>query len=186
MSAGSFCRSPSIFYPGGPIAFAITGCSPAPPARPISRAPESGSSHRRRRWRTPRRAQDHVGTAGIAASPSPAMPLLRRPHDHRRDLRARRRTRGPPRPECRGQDRDAMTPVTVSSHPTPAGKLHFPRQPYSYCLSAAKGACGDNDHAKTPRQCPAQRQNPHPDRRSTANHRGLTSPSPRRRPDKSP
>ena len=27
--------------------------------------------------------------------PSPAMPLLRRPHDHRRDLRARRRTARP-------------------------------------------------------------------------------------------
>jgi Putative transposase len=29
----------------------------------------------------------------------PAMPLLRRPHDHRRDLRARRRTPRPPSPD---------------------------------------------------------------------------------------
>ena len=31
--------------------------------------------------------------------PSPAMPLLRRPHDHRRDLRARRAPRAPPSPD---------------------------------------------------------------------------------------
>ena len=52
---------------------------------------------------------------------SPAMPLLRRPHDHCRDLCARRRTARPALARCRGQDRDAMTPVTASSHHPPAG-----------------------------------------------------------------
>src|SRR5580704_2605736 len=42
--------------------------------------------------------------------PSPAMPLLRWPHDYRRDLRARRCTPRPAVARYRGQDRDAMTP----------------------------------------------------------------------------
>ena len=53
--------------------------------------------------------------------PSPAMPLLRRPHDHRRDLRARRRTPRPAIARGRGQDRNVMTPVTASLHHPPAG-----------------------------------------------------------------
>ena len=47
--------------------------------------------------------------------PQSAMPLLRRPHDHRRDLRARQRT--PPR----HQNCDAMTTVTAPSYHLPAG-----------------------------------------------------------------
>jgi len=54
--------------------------------------------------------------------PSPAMPLLRWPHDYRRDLRARRCTPRPAVARYRGQDRDAMTPVTASSHHPPPGK----------------------------------------------------------------
>jgi hypothetical protein len=45
----------------------------------------------------------------------PAMPLLRRPHDHRRELRARRRTPRPAIARSRGQRHDAMTPITPSS-----------------------------------------------------------------------
>src|SRR5215472_3232509 len=39
------------------------------------------------------------------------MPLLRRPHDHHRELWARRRTSRPALAASRGQDTDAMTPV---------------------------------------------------------------------------
>src|ERR1700687_876468 len=48
------------------------------------------------------------------------MPLLRWPHDHRRDLQARRRTPRPAITPSRGQVRDAMTAVLTSSHQPPA------------------------------------------------------------------
>src|ERR1700730_16612370 len=41
------------------------------------------------------------------------MPLWRRSHDHRRDLRAQRRTPRPAIAQSRAQDRDAMTPITA-------------------------------------------------------------------------
>ena len=55
------------------------------------------------------------------------MPLLRRPHDHRRELQARRRTPRPTIAPSRGQGRDAMTP-TASSHHPPAGEPCFRRR----------------------------------------------------------
>ena len=56
---------------------------------------------------------------------SPAMPLLRRPHDHRRSLRARRRTARPAAEWSPRQDRDAMTTDVTSSHRPPAGGNRF-------------------------------------------------------------
>jgi hypothetical protein len=41
------------------------------------------------------------------------MPLWRRSHDHRRDLRAQRRTPSPAIAQSWAQDRDAMTPITA-------------------------------------------------------------------------
>ena len=57
-------------------------------------------------------------TADGAARPSSAMPLLRRPHDHHRDLRARRR---PARPASvrRDQDRGRMTRNRAWRQPMP-------------------------------------------------------------------
>ena len=52
---------------------------------------------------------------------SPAVPLLRRPHDHCRGLCARRRTPRPTSARRRGQYRDAMTPATASLHYPSAG-----------------------------------------------------------------
>jgi hypothetical protein len=49
------------------------------------------------------------------------MPRLRRPHDHHRNLRARRRTACPAIIPSRGQDRDAMMAVVTSSHRSPTG-----------------------------------------------------------------
>jgi len=53
----------------------------------------------------------------------PAMPLLRRPHDHRRELRTWRCTSRPALAASRGQDRYAMTPITASSQLLPTGNL---------------------------------------------------------------
>jgi len=73
-----------------------------PPLR-IARQRHLQGQHRARQ-RTDRRASGSGGSAGTTrrgpgrqrrSRPSPAMPLLRRPHDHRRELWARRRT---PRP----------------------------------------------------------------------------------------
>jgi Putative transposase len=52
---------------------------------------------------------------------SAAMPLLRRPHDHRRNLRARWRTPRPASARYRGRDRNIMTTLTASLHHPPAG-----------------------------------------------------------------
>ena len=49
------------------------------------------------------------------------MPLLRRPHDHRRNLRAQRCTARPAAGWSPRQDRDAMTTVVTSSHNHPPG-----------------------------------------------------------------
>ena len=57
-----------------------------------------------------------------ADRPSPAMPVLRRAHDHRRDLRARRRPARPAAVRTRGQDRGRMTPNRASPHRKPAGR----------------------------------------------------------------
>jgi hypothetical protein len=55
------------------------------------------------------------------------MPLLRGPHDHRRELRARRRTSRPILAASRGQDRDAMTPTPASLPLLLAGEPRFPQ-----------------------------------------------------------
>jgi hypothetical protein len=47
---------------------------------------------------------------------------LRRPHDHCRELRTRRRTSRPALAVSRGQHRDAMTPVTSPSQLLSAGE----------------------------------------------------------------
>jgi hypothetical protein len=53
----------------------------------------------------------------------PAMPLLWRPHDHRRELRTRRRISRPAFAANRGRDRNAMTPITGSSQLLATGNL---------------------------------------------------------------
>src|SRR5690242_15846235 len=59
------------------------------------------------------------------------MPLLRRPHDHRREFPARWRTPRPALAPSRAQDRNAMTPITASSHLPPAGEPRFGVTPLS-------------------------------------------------------
>jgi hypothetical protein len=68
-----------------------------------------------------------VGALGSGGA-SAAMSLLRRPHDHRRDLRARRRTPRPAIARCRGRDRNVMTTITASSHRPPAGTCRARRR----------------------------------------------------------
>ena len=71
--------------------------------RSVNRARRPGRGHRRR------------------CRSSPAMPLLRRAHDHCRELRVRRRTPRPAVTPTQQRQRSAMTPVTASAHLPPAG-----------------------------------------------------------------
>ena len=92
----------------------------------------------RARQRTARHASGSDRSAGRArqygpsrqcrSRPWPAMPLLRRPHDHRRELWAWRRTPRPAIARSRGQGHDPMTPITASLHLPPAGKPRFRRR----------------------------------------------------------
>jgi hypothetical protein len=54
--------------------------------------------------------------------------LLRRPHNHRRELRARRPTARTAVTPSRGQSRRTMTPAATRAHRTPAGRLHSRRR----------------------------------------------------------
>ena len=106
-----------------------------------------------------------LAAAGVAARPSPAMPLLRWPYDHRRDLRAMRRTTRPAIAQCRGQVRDAMTPVSASSHHAPAGKPRFPHRS-TIAPAPPKARATPAIMPKSPRQPPPPRQTFYRDRRS--------------------
>ncbi len=123
--------------------------------------------------------------ASVAADHRPACPCCGWPHDYRRDLRARRRTTRPAIVQCRGQDRDAMTPVTASSHHAPAGEAHF-RHPITVVPTPAKTRATSPIIPKSPRQPPPPRQNPDPDRRSNDHHLDNRSPHASRSPGKYP
>jgi hypothetical protein len=152
-------------------------------------------SQYRSRQRADRRASNSDGSAGRArrrgrgcqrrSRPSLAMPLLRRPHDHRRELWARRRTPRPAIAGSRSQDRNVMTPVTASSHHPPAGEPCFRR-----CIAVApappKARARPSIMPKSPRRRPLQRQTPDRDRRSTADDLGQRIPYAGHRPIKSP
>ena len=70
--------------------------------------------------------------------PSPGMPLLRWPRMIIVETFERgRRTTRPAIVQCRGQDRDAMTPSPPSSHHAPAGEAHF-RHPITVVPTPAK------------------------------------------------
>jgi hypothetical protein len=70
---------------------------------------------------------------------SPAMPLLRRPHDHRRDPPAQRRTPRPTTVRCHGRDRNVMTTFTASlQHPPPEQAVPAP---HHCCSRHCKGRC---------------------------------------------
>jgi hypothetical protein len=79
--------------------------------------------------------------------PSPAMPLLRWPHDHRRDLPAMRRTPRSAVPRYRGQGRDAMTPHHRLIAPHACRETWLPAW-HHCCPAPSKGACDALDHAK--------------------------------------
>jgi hypothetical protein len=113
------------------------------------------------------------------------MPLLRRPHDHCRELRARRRTPRPTSARRRGQYRDAMTPATAS--------LHYPSTGTSRSRSRTTVAPAlANPHAR-PLMVPnsnhqAQHRRPilRGGRRSALNHIARSVPLQSRCPIKSP
>jgi hypothetical protein len=142
----------------------------APSARAQRRGNGTGrpGRHRRRRGRLP-----------------PAMPLLRRPHDRRRELRTRRCTSRPALAASRGQDRNAMTPITASSQLLP---IREPR--VRHCTAVAppspKPPLTPSITPKSPRRPPPRRRSWHCDRRSDASYAGQRIPFPSLRPVKSP
>ena len=113
------------------------------------------------------------------------MPLLRRSYDHYRELRARRCTPRPAVTPSRGQNRDAMTPVTTLSHCPPAGEPRFRRRT-TVASAPPKARATPAIMPKSPRRPLPRRQTRHRDRRSAANHTGQRIPYPTSRPVKSP
>ena len=113
------------------------------------------------------------------------MPLLRRPHDHRRELRTRRRASRPALAASRGRDRNAMTPITASSQLLPTGEPRLP-----HCTGVApsppKATSYTFDQAKIAPSTTATTTSWHCDRQSDANYAGQRIPYPSRRPVKSP
>jgi len=90
-------------------------------------SPAPGAARRTRAANGARR--DDQGHRHGANRPSPAMPALRRAHDRRRDLRARRRPARPAAVRTRGRDRGGMTPNRAAPHRKPAGRRRRRRQP---------------------------------------------------------
>ena len=96
---------------------------------------------------------------------SAAMSLLRRPHNHCRELRTRRHT---PRPAITpSQQRlcDVMMPVTTSPHIPPAGRPRF-RRSTTVAPPSPKPHLASPVRPKSPTRPPPQRQNRYCDLRS--------------------
>jgi hypothetical protein len=93
------------------------------------------------------------------------MPLLRRSHDHCRELQERRPTSRFAVPSGRGQDRNAMTFVIASPHPRLPRSLAFRR-----CLAVtsvpAKAPAASSIRPKSPNRPQRQRQPRYHDHRS--------------------
>src|SRR3954469_14505453 len=98
------------------------------------------------------------------------MSLLRRPHDHRRNLRARRRTPRPANHPKRGEDSDAMTPVTALHRP-PAGRPRF-RRHLTVAPAPPKTGATQPGMLKSPGREPQRRTTTDGDHRSTADYAG--------------
>ena len=97
------------------------------------------------------------------------MSLLRRSDDHRRVLRARRRTPRPAVAHSRAQGRDAMTPASTSSQLPSAGKPHL-RHCTAVALASPKVRATLAVMPKLPRRPRPERETRHRDCRS-AGHR---------------
>jgi hypothetical protein len=95
---------------------------------------------------------------------------------------------GAPRPavaRSRRQNRDAMTPVTASSHLLPAGEPRFRRR-IAVAPPSRKARATSSIRPKLPPQPLPRRQTRHRDRRSAANYASQRTRYPSRRPVKSP
>jgi len=104
------------------------------------------------------------------------MPLLRRPHDDRRDLRARRRTPRPAIARGRGRDRNVVTTVSASLHHLPAG-TGCPRRRNTVAPVPAKADAVAPVAARSHHRVPWRRPILDGERLSTRND--ATHPSPR-------
>ena len=93
--------------------------------------------------------------------------------------------RGPPSPRSRGQDRDAMTPVTASSISRLPGKPRFRRR-IAVAPPPPTARPMPSIRLKLPCRLPQWRQTRHRDRRSAADYAGQRIPNASRRIVKSP
>ena len=97
------------------------------------------------------------------------MPLLRRPDDHRRELRARRPTSRSAVASGRGQNRNAMTLCHDVRYrltpPSSAPEPHF-RRCFAVASVPAKAPAASSTRPKSPNQPQRQRQTRYRDRRS--------------------
>jgi hypothetical protein len=84
-----------------------------------------GAARRAAAARSAGQEQQHRSGRQCRDRPSPALPLLRRPHDHRRELRARRGTASSAVATSRGRDRDTMMTRTASLRRPLAGGCRF-------------------------------------------------------------
>jgi hypothetical protein len=127
-----------------------------------------------------------VGQAGAVFRYRPPCPCLRRSHDHRRELQTRRRTSRPALPASRGRDRNAMTPITVSSQLLPAGEPCL-RHCTACQATPPKPHPTPSIRPKSPLRPPPRRRSWDRDRQSDANSVGQRIPhASRPPPGKSP
>jgi hypothetical protein len=108
------------------------------------------------------------------------MPLLRRPHDHCRKLRARRRTSRSAVTPSQQRHCHVMTPVTASPHIPPAEEPRFRR-----CIAVAppspKAHAASSIRPKSPPRPLPQRQNRYCNPRFAADHGSQRISHPSRR-----
>ena len=113
------------------------------------------------------------------------MPLLRRPHDHCRKLRARRRTSRSAVTPSQQRHCHVMTPVAASPHIPPAEEPRFRR-----CIAVAppspKAHAASSIRPKSPPRPLPQRQNRYCNPRFAADHGSQRISHPSRRTAKSP
>jgi hypothetical protein len=187
-SCSTFCRR-------GSIASATTDCSPA----------HLQGQHRARQ-RTDRRASGSDGSAGRArrrgpgrqrrSRPSPAMPLLRRPHDHRRELWAWRRTPRPaiaPKPRSGPRCHDArhrLVDLPLAGETSLPASHRFRRR-IAVAPPSPTARPLRSIRPKSPRRPPPPRQTRHCAHRSAADYIPTQAAAPSnpirgRPPDQSP
>ena len=130
--------------PHGSTASATTDCLPMATVRPMSRAPANYSPYPSPT--TTRDTRDHNERRAARAAAS--MSLLRWPHDHHRDLRARLPTKAPAH-TCSASDQDRHIMIlapSITDHPDARGSCRLAAEAPKL---ASVGAIGPQSHHKS-------------------------------------